>query len=366
MRTPPPRAAKAAGMKTPAFKPISTRQASSKIKKGKQTARVIFSQVQSKADSHVEKVAVSKRESHVEKEAFISKKVFDVFRKEVRQEFKGVREEFTRIRQLVKKRFKKMVKANEQIKQQHEDSDVEAQQMDYAGVETSPQQFSPTVDQNLDENQGGTKNLKYDPNRSYKFSTVDYNFMNIIRFVHDVDSADAANLTAGEQVEHLNEYINRFCMHAAVPWHIVGDMYIPVNIKEKYHWVLAILSFSERIIFLYNAYESSNHYPPVLDVIEKLAVIIPLCLQQFDFYVKKGIDVENNPRYKDKNSSDMFDVSFQKSLPQQSTGSLDFGVYMVTYAECLSYGHKVLANEFDPNALRTRYAALLWDYGTRK
>lgn len=44
----------------------------------------------------------------------------------------------------------------------------------------------------------------------------------------------------------------------------------------------------------------------------------------------------------------------------------DCGVYMVTYAECLSYGHKILANEFDPNALRTRYAALLWDYGIRK
>ncbi|KAM3328509.1 hypothetical protein P3S68_033201 [Capsicum galapagoense] len=70
--------------------------------------------------------------------------------------------------------------------------------------------------------------------------------------------------------------------------------------------------------------------------------------------------------YKDKDSSDMFDVLFQESLPQQPSGSLDCGVYMVTYAECLSYGHKILANEFDPNALCTRYAALLWDYGTRK
>ncbi|KAF3663743.1 hypothetical protein FXO38_09690 [Capsicum annuum] len=210
--------------------------------------------VQSKADSHVEKVAVSKRESHVKKEIFISKKVFDAFREEVRQEFKGDREEFTRIRQLVKKRFKKMVKAS---------------------VETSPQQFSPTVDQNLDENQD-----------------------------------DAANLTAGGQVTHLNEYINRFRMHAAVPWHTVEDIYIPVNIKKKYHWVLAILSFLERSIFLYDSYELSGHYPPVLDVIEKLAAIIPLCLQQCDFYVKKGIDVENNPTYKDKNSSDMFDVLF--------------------------------------------------------
>ncbi|PHU02509.1 hypothetical protein BC332_27760 [Capsicum chinense] len=69
---------------------------------------------------------------------------------------------------------------------------------------------------------------------------------------------------------------------------------------------------------------------------------------------------------KDKDSSDMFDVLFQESFPQQPSGILDCGVYMVTYAECLSYGHKVLAYEFDPNALHTRYAALLWEYGTRK
>ncbi|KAM3374289.1 hypothetical protein P3S68_013003 [Capsicum galapagoense] len=138
-RTPPHRATKAAIMKTPVFKPILTRQ------------------VQSKGDSHVEEVAVSKREIHIENETFISKKVFDAFREEVRQEFKGVREEFTRIRQLVKKKFKKMVKAIEHSKQQYEDTEVEAQQMDYAGVETLPQQFSPIVDQNLNENQNGTK-----------------------------------------------------------------------------------------------------------------------------------------------------------------------------------------------------------------
>ncbi|PHT62010.1 hypothetical protein T459_34126 [Capsicum annuum] len=85
-----------------------------------------------------------------------------------------------------------------------------------------------------------------------------------------------------------------------------------------------------------------------------------------DFYVKKRIDLQNHPRYKDKESLDMFDVLFEDDLPQQPSGSLDCGVFMVMYAECLSYGHKVIATEFDPNALRTRYATLLWDYGIQK
>ncbi|KAF3675297.1 hypothetical protein FXO37_05951 [Capsicum annuum] len=122
----------------------------------------------------------------------------------------------------------------------------------------------------------------------------------------------------------------------------------------------------KRCIFLYDSYESNGHYVVVLTEIEKIAKIIPLCLQGCDFYVKKGIDLQNHSRYKDKDSSDMFDVLFEDDLPQQSSESLDCGVFMVMYAECLSYGHKVIPTEFDPNALRIRYAAFLWDYEIRK
>ncbi|PHT50304.1 hypothetical protein CQW23_10051 [Capsicum baccatum] len=166
---------------------------------------------------------------------------------------------------------------------------------------------------------GPHSSYKNEPNKSYKYSTVDCNFMNVIRSLNDVYSMDAQNLKDGE-----------------------------------------------RCIFLYDSYESNGHYVVVLAKIEKIAKIIPLCLQACDFYVNKGIDHQSHPRYKDKESSDMFDVLFQDDLPQQPNGSLDCGVFIVMYAECLSYGHKVIASEFDPNAFRTRYAALLWDYGIRK
>ncbi|XP_047264130.1 uncharacterized protein LOC124896591 [Capsicum annuum] len=233
-KTPSHRAAKAAVVKTPVFKLIPTRQASSsQTKEGKQIVRVIFPQVQSKADSHVEEVAVSKRESHVEKETFISKKVFDVFREEVRQEFKGVREEFTRIRQLVKKKFKKMVKAIGHSKQQYEDTEVEAQQMDYAGVETSPQQFSPTVDQNLDENQDGCIDLHPDktnieidyqhliPDELFQSINLDYNLSeNIVHHddritnekLDDTNLSDSESITrhplATSEEEQIDEHFN--------------------------------------------------------------------------------------------------------------------------------------------------------------
>ncbi|KAF3646510.1 hypothetical protein FXO38_19129 [Capsicum annuum] len=123
-RTPAPRVAKADGMTTPIFKPIPTRQvSSSKTKKEKQTARVIFPQVHSKPDIHVEKVTVSKPESPVKKEAFISKKDFDAFRDE---------------KQVV---------------------DIEAGKLnvDVGGLEKSGQHFSPDVVQSSDNISDRTK-----------------------------------------------------------------------------------------------------------------------------------------------------------------------------------------------------------------
>ncbi|KAF3626929.1 hypothetical protein FXO38_28994 [Capsicum annuum] len=125
-------------------------------------------------------------------------------------------------------------------------------------------------------------------------------------------------------------------------------------------------SAAKRCIFLYDSYESSGHYAAVLAEIEKIEKIIPLFLQGCDFYSKKGIDLQNHPRYKYKDSSDKFDVLIEDDLPQQPSGSLDCGVFMVMYAKYLSYRHKVITTEFDPNALRTRYVALLRDCGIRK
>ncbi|KAM3359347.1 hypothetical protein P3S68_019057 [Capsicum galapagoense] len=55
-----------------------------------------------------------------------------------------------------------------------------------------------------------------------------------------------------------------------------------------------------------------------------------------------------------------------EDLPQQPSGSLDCGLYMITYAECLTFGGGVPKVDFDPDLPRTRYAAMLWHYGKRK
>ncbi|KAF3676009.1 hypothetical protein FXO37_05543 [Capsicum annuum] len=266
MRTPPHCAAKAAVLKTLVFKPIPTRQASSlKMKKEKQTTRVIFPKVQSKVDSHVEEVVISKRESNVEKETFISKKIFDAFREEVYQEFKGVHEEFTRIRQLVKKKFKKMVKAIEHNK---------------GCTDLHPDKTNIEID-----------SQHLNPNELLQSINLNYNLSE--KIVHHDDRFIIPDELLPSLNAHRRESITRH----------------PLATSEE-----------EQIDEYFNDKKSES-------VVQDHCQHIDVC---FYFLRKKS-----------------------KYDPNR-----DCGVYMITYTECLSYGHKILANEFDPSALRTRYAAL--------
>ncbi|PHU23670.1 hypothetical protein BC332_08777 [Capsicum chinense] len=206
------------------------------------------------------------------------------------------------------------------------------------------------------------KKPKYDPNSSYKYNTVDCNFMNIINSVLDVYRIDDASLNAGGKEYHLNEYINEFRMHATVSWHTVDHIFISVNVKSKHNWVLAVISFNDRCIYVYDSLSSAGYDAAVLAEVEKLSEVIPICLVVCKFYEKKGIDIANHPNYKSYDKMDLFDVYIVEDSPQQPSGSLNCGLYMVTYAECLIFGNLVPHVDFDPDMIRTRYASILWDY----
>ncbi|KAF3656720.1 hypothetical protein FXO38_14014 [Capsicum annuum] len=175
------------------------------------------------------------------------------------------------------------------------------------------------------------KKSKYDFNSSYKCSTVDCNFMNIVNSVLAVYKVNDASLNAGGKEYHLNEYISGF----------------PI------------------CIYVYDSFSSIGH-DVVVPEIEKLAEVIPICLLAYKFYEKKDIDIDNNPNYKFNHKMDLFVVSVKEDLPQQLSGSLDCGLYMVTYAECLTFGEAIPSIDFDPDLIRIRYDSLLWNYGSRK
>ncbi|PHT53321.1 hypothetical protein CQW23_07783 [Capsicum baccatum] len=70
--------------------------------------------------------------------------------------------------------------------------------------------------------------------------------------------------------------------------------------------------------------------------------------------------------YKEKTDQHAFDVYIVDGIVQQSNGTLDYGLFVVAYAEFLSDRHQIPSSEFDPKRHRTRFTSLLWDYGVNK
>ncbi|KAF3672297.1 hypothetical protein FXO37_07612 [Capsicum annuum] len=392
-RTPAPRATKTDGMKTPIFKPIPTRQASSsKTAKGKQAARVIFPQVHSKPDIHVEEVTVSKTESYVDKQAFISKKDFDAFCDEgcivLHSEKMNVEIDS---QQLIPDELLQSIKLDylHSDKVVQHDCQTSDEKIDetilFDSQFTIPDEMLPSLNvyqiqsiiihastnrqeeshhEILDAKTSETVIEDHDQiNRGITDSEVELDTEEQVRTPPNIQEVtndeqrdeklwpDSQNIIPDEFLPILNVYSQKsIIIHPSANLEVKTlrpklRIRRPSKFKES-PYTKKFNSAAEKCIFLYDSYESNGHYVAVLAEIEKIAKIISLCHQACDFYVKKGIDHQSHPRYKDKESSDMFDVLFQDDLPQQPSGSLNCGVFMVMYAECLSYGHKVIASDY--------------------
>ncbi|KAF3648386.1 hypothetical protein FXO38_18186 [Capsicum annuum] len=194
--------------------------------------------------------------------------------------------------------------------QQHEDTGLEAQQMNYASVKTSPQQFNPIVDQNLGENQDATKGCtELHPDKT-----------NI-----EIDS------------QHL------------IPDELLQSINLDYNLSEK------IVHHDVRI---------TDEKIDKINLSDSQFTISDELLPSLNAYWRESITTDSSVTREEEPSNEYFNDKKSESVVQDHCQ--DCGLYMITYEECLSYGHKVLVNEFDSNALRKRYAALLWNYETRK
>ncbi|XP_059277537.1 uncharacterized protein LOC132031571 [Lycium ferocissimum] len=211
------------------------------------------------------------------------------------------------------------------------------------------------------------KKGKYDGKSTYKHTTVACIFKIWIGETFDKYVATNGDTSVAKEEDVICEYLRGYKLIANVPWHTVDNVLIPVNVKDIHHWVLAVVSFRDRCIRVYDSYRLAGYDTIVKIEIDKMAKILPQYLSISDFYRKReGIDWSQEPAYNDKALLDSFDVVCVDNLPQQRHGSKDCGVYVVAYAEYLSWGAGIPIEDFDVNLLRTRYGALLWNYGMRK
>ncbi|MCD9641876.1 hypothetical protein HAX54_028357 [Datura stramonium] len=115
-----------------------------------------------------------------------------------------------------------------------------------------------------------------------------------------------------------------------------------------------------------NGYRSVGHDVVVKYEIDKLSQLLPIYLSTINFYHKKGITSSSHPRYNIQTPSDAFELIYVDNIPQQKSGSIDCGLFVIAYAEFLIGGEGIPNSSIDAELLRNRYASILWDYLTKK
>ncbi|KAF3618056.1 putative protein EIN4-like [Capsicum annuum] len=159
------------------------------------------------------------------------------------------------------------------------------------------------------------------------------------------------------------EIMQGLCIPAAISWHFIDEVYVPINCKGSFHWVLPVIVLKERCI---RVYDSMKGYRGHAEEIKDLAEMLSTYLTISGFFEKKDrTDWLLLDAYKEKTYQHAFVVHIVDGIVQQSSGS-DCGLFVAAYAEFLSARHQIPSSKFDPKKHRTRYASLLWDYGVNK
>ncbi|KAK4706862.1 hypothetical protein R3W88_033579 [Solanum pinnatisectum] len=89
-----------------------------------------------------------------------------------------------------------------------------------------------------------------------------------------------------------NEYkiigtIKGFGIPTKLPWHLTNEVYVPVNCKGKFHWVLAVVVLKERCIKVYDSMSSSRTNRKLSYEIQKLSTMLPKYLESIGFFEQK-------------------------------------------------------------------------------
>ncbi|PHT31966.1 hypothetical protein CQW23_28303 [Capsicum baccatum] len=121
--------------------------------------------------------------------------------------------------------------------------------------------------------------------------------------------------------ECLINIIKGVSIPSSLSWHLVDEVYIPINYGNEFHWVLAFVVLKERRIRVYDSMLRRRCSKP-LSAIQKLDKILPTYLDMSGFLDQKvRIDWLTIEAYRDK-IANPFDVQYVDGISQQTIGSL--------------------------------------------
>ncbi|XP_060180565.1 uncharacterized protein LOC132610270 [Lycium barbarum] len=132
------------------------------------------------------------------------------------------------------------------------------------------------------------KKGKYDRRSTFKYTTVDCLFMRKVDQTYLTYNNPETGSNVANEEDDLWQYVKGYRLNANVPWHSVDNIFIPINIKEDNHWILVVLSFNDRRLYVYNSYRgSADHNAVVRREVQKLAALLPHYLHISGLYTQK-------------------------------------------------------------------------------
>ncbi|PHU13971.1 hypothetical protein BC332_15176 [Capsicum chinense] len=66
--------------------------------------------------------------------------------------------------------------------------------------------------------------------------------------------------------ECLINIIKVFSISAGLPWHLVDEVYIPINYGDEFHWVLVVIILKERRIRVYDSMSGRRRFGPSSEI----------------------------------------------------------------------------------------------------
>ncbi|XP_019242412.1 PREDICTED: uncharacterized protein LOC109222521, partial [Nicotiana attenuata] len=207
------------------------------------------------------------------------------------------------------------------------------------------------------------KKGKYDKDLPVTFTTTVWYFDQKLNelwqaFIDTDGDSDVRNM------KHVIEYIQGFVLDANVPWHTVEHVLMTINVTEQWHWIMVVISFKDRCIYVYDSMRGGAAYQAkVHKTMAKYSVLLPHFFVHTHFYLNKKDINWRTGVYKSKDLITLFAVKLVEGLPQQV--EVDCVVFATSFAEYFIEG-KTPLKQYNAYAHRRRFGALLWDYARKK
>lgn len=79
-----------------------------------------------------------------------------------------------------------------------------------------------------------SKKAKYDVGSTYSYTMIDCLFMTKISMIRDNYADIESDKSFIDEERVVGDYIKGYILHAAIPWHTVDHVFIPVHVKGEF------------------------------------------------------------------------------------------------------------------------------------